>query len=125
MKTQTLTEEIIAAYKHAINEERKIGKWTPAKSAAAVTATVSALKTADGNPITLTDDQKAVIEGVVNPTTKSKLATIDFVLAQHDVELDGEVKALLSKLFNSATVQKQIEAIGKPTKMSLKDLINA
>lgn len=118
-----LTPEIMALYKAGFNKHRAVGKWSSAKGAAVISATLAGITKEDGSALVLSELETTVTDGVANSTTKSKLATFDLVLAQHGIELDPEVKKLFAKLFNTASVQKQIDDADKPQKLRLKDLI--
>lgn len=120
---QNTTPEILAFYTTQLNQHRETGKWTLAKSAATVSATLSQMKDADGNPMTFTDNERSVIEGVLNPTSKSKIATIQLVLSRRGIEIDDALKTVIAQLFNAASVQKQIDDLANPKKVRIKDLI--
>ncbi len=114
----------MAHYKAEFKKQREAGKWTPAKSAAVVTSILSQLKDDKDMPLQLTGDEKVIVEGVLNPTSKTKMATINHILGHHGIEIDDTIKTLVSKLFSSTSVQQQIEDAKKPSKLRLKDLMD-
>ena len=119
----TKPNAIVTTYKSEFTNQRASGKWTPKKSAIVSLATLAVLEDGKNKPVALTNDEKEVIEGIFNPTSKSKITTIAYVLAQHGIDLDDDTAGLLSKLFNATSVQKQIDDLDKPAKLRLKDLI--
>ena len=128
-KTNTMirkaTAEIMAQYRAEFKKHREAGKWTPAKSVAVVTSILSQLKDDKDKPLLLTDEEQLIVAGVLNPTSKTKLATINHVLGHHGIEIDDTIKTLIAKLFSATSVQQQIEDAKKPSKLRLKDLMDS
>lgn len=116
------------AFKARTNERLVLrpNQWSGEDSAEVVRSCVTALKSSDGNPVVLTDEENDLITLVSAPSHDVQMRTIRRIAANHKAELAQTDADLIKKVVSAPTFKLELVKAGRitDTKASkLKDLL--
>lgn len=93
-------KDLKEVFKAAVKERLSLhpNQWAGEDSAAVTLAMISEIRDKDGNPIALTEDEKAIIELASRPTNKLQVKVISAIISRLGGVMKPEAVELISKV---------------------------
>jgi hypothetical protein len=109
------SNDLKAVFKAAVNERlaARPNQWAGEESASVTMAVITAISDKDGQPIMLSDDEKAIVELASRPTNKLQVQVLKAIVEKHGGSLSAADAALLAKVVGPTAFKLELIKAGR------------